>query len=200
MGDVAPSTVVLGPDDGLSGTLASELDAVNIAPEGELPPGITGAVIVADPCPQPVETVMVDGNDWRRLVDDSLWRMLTALQHVRSALATGGGRIVVVVPTIGMAGAAGLVAYTTAIEGIRAMVKSAARQWSSSGIGVNLVATPLSLFGDGSAAGHLTAPAVTDDSTLVHTVAESVKFLLRPGLDHLAGETVVADGGSVMLP
>lgn len=197
---MAPSTVVLGPDDGLSGTLASELDAVNIAPEGELPSGVTGAVIVADPCPQPIDAVMVDGDDWRRQLDDSMWRMLTALQHVRSALATGGGRIVVVVPTIGMAGAAGLVAYTTAIEGIRAMAKSAARQWSSSGVAVNLVATPLSLFGDGSAAGHLTAPAVTDDSTLVHTVAESVKFLLRPGLDHLAGETIVADGGSVMLP
>jgi 3-oxoacyl-[acyl-carrier protein] reductase len=194
-------TVVLGRPDGLARTLATELDAVIVAPGGVQPTNIGAAVIVADPCPQPANAATLSGEDWHRLVDESMWRTLTALQQARARFAAGG-RIVVVVPTIGMAGAAGLVAYTAAIEGIRAMVKSAARQWASQGIGVNLVAVPLSMLSDDGAAeaGHLTAAAVTDDSTLMHTVAESVKFLLRPDLDHLAGETIVADGGSVMLP
>lgn len=195
------STAVVGVPGGLLCTLATELEAVTVAPGGELPTDITGAVIVADPCPRPVEVFALSGDDWHRLVDESMWRTLTGLQQARARFSAGG-RIVVVVPTIGMAGAPGLVAYTTAVEGIRAMVKSAARQWASQGIGANLVAVPLSMFSeDGAAeAGHLTIAAVTDDSTLMHTVAESVKFLLRPDLDHLAGETIVADGGSVMLP
>ncbi|GAT10806.1 SDR family oxidoreductase [Mycolicibacterium novocastrense] len=194
------STVVTGLPGALLNTLATTLDAVTVAPGGQLPTDVERVVIIADPCPRPVDVVAVGGDDWHRLVDESMWRTLTALQHARAGLSAGG-RIVVVVPTIGIAGAAGLVAYTTAVEGIRAMVKSAARQWASHGIGANLIAVPLPMFsGDATAAGHLTAAAVPDDSTLMHTVAESVKFLLRSDLDHLAGETIVADGGSVMLP
>ncbi|MFV9634940.1 SDR family oxidoreductase [Mycobacterium neumannii] len=197
---MSSSTVVVGLPGGLSRTLTTELGAVTVAPGSELPANIKCAVIVVDPCPPPVDAVALSGDDWRRLVDEPMWRTLTALQGARAGFSAGG-RIVVVVPTIGMAGAPGLVAYTTAVEGIRAMVKSAARQWASQGIGANLVAVPLSMFSDDTAAaGHLTAAAVTVDSTLIHTVAESVKFLLRSDLDHLAGETIVADGGSVMLP
>jgi 3-oxoacyl-[acyl-carrier protein] reductase len=199
---MAAATVVIGPADGPARALADRLDADVVTPENELPSGVTGAVIVADPPATPLEAAALSGDDWHRLVDEPMWRTLTALQRVRSALAHNGGRIVVVLPTIGMAGTAGLVPYTTALEGIRAMVKSAARQWASRGIGVNLVAAPLSLFTDDAAAAtsHLTVPAVADDSTLTHTVAESVRFLLRPDVKHLAGETIVADGGSVMLP
>lgn len=101
-----------------------------------------------------------------------------------------------------MAGAARLVAYTTAVEGIRAMAKSAARQWKREDVSVNLVAAPLRLFTPemDSFTAHLTAAVVHDDSTLLHTVVEAVKFLLRPDIDHLVGETIVADGGAVMLP
>jgi 3-oxoacyl-[acyl-carrier protein] reductase len=199
---VAPSTVVIGPANGLPRELAGRLDGVAVAPGGELPAGITGAVIVPDHHPQVIDAVTLGGDGWHRDVDETMWRTLNALQRARSTLARNGGRIVVVVPTIGMAGAAGLVAYTTAVEGIRAMVKSAARQWASQGVGVNLVAVPLAMFTDDAAAavGHLTVAAVAHDPTLIHTVAESVKFLLRQDMKHLAGETIVADGGSLMLP
>ncbi|OBG97476.1 ABC transporter permease [Mycobacterium sp. E136] len=197
---MASSTAVVGLPGQLSYALATELGAVIVAPGAELSENTTCVVIVMDPCPPPVDVVALSGDDWRRLVDEAMWRTLTALQQARAGFSAGG-RIVVVVPTIGMVGAPGLVGYTTAVEGIRAMVKSCARQWASQGIGANLVAVPLSMFSDDAiAAGHLTAAAVKDDSTLMHTVAASVKFLLRPDLDHLAGETIVADGGSVMLP
>jgi 3-oxoacyl-[acyl-carrier protein] reductase len=131
---------------------------------------------------------------------EAMWRTLVALQQAYAAMTQRGGRIVLVVPTIGMAGAAGLVGYTTAIEGIRAMAKSAARQWGSDDVRVNLVATPVSLFAPGSDASHLTAAAFSDESTLIHSIVETTKFLLRRDVDHLVGATIVVDGGSVMLP
>ncbi|HEX2213153.1 MAG TPA: SDR family oxidoreductase [Mycobacterium sp.] len=200
---MAASTVVLGPANGLSRELANRLDAVVEERGRPLPSGVTGAVVIvgADP-PEPSDVATLSGQAWDRIVDEMMWDALSALQRARSAFGGEGGRIVVVMPTIGMAGAAGLVAYTTALEGIRAMAKSAARQWASQCVGVNIVAVPLSMFSDdlASAADHLTVAAVAADSTLIHTVAGSVEFLLRPDMTHLAGETIVADGGSVMLP
>jgi 3-oxoacyl-[acyl-carrier protein] reductase len=132
-------------------------------------------------------------------VDTAIWQVLLALQTAHVSMEPGG-RIVVIVPTIGMAGAAGLVDCTTVIEGIRAMAKSAARQWGSARIGVNMIAAPLSLFAVDGGTSHLSAAAVQDDRTLIHSIVETAKFLLRNDLDHLTGETIVVDGGSVMLP
>lgn len=132
--------------------------------------------------------------------DDTMWQALVALQTAHSSMAAQGGRIVLVLPTIGIAGAAGLVGYTTAVEGVRAMAKSAARQWASAGIAVNMVAAPMTLFARDVDASHLTAAAVPDDSTLIQSVVETTKFLLRRDVSHLVGATIIADGGSVMLP
>jgi 3-oxoacyl-[acyl-carrier protein] reductase len=140
--------------------------------------------------------VVIDGH---AAVNETIWHTLVALQTARSSMA-GGGRILLIVPTIGMVGAAGLVDYTTAIEGIRSMAKSAARQWGSEGIAVNMIAAPLALFAVDGDASHLTAAAVQNDATLTHSIVEAARFLLRSDLDHLTGETIVVDGGSVMLP
>ena len=183
------STVVLGPGDPLTSALTDGLGAVASELDAELPPAVDGVVVVVGAGP----TTTVDAGE-------EMWRTLVALQHAHSAMAQRGGRIVLVVPTIGMAGAAGSVGYTTAIEGIRAMAKSAARQWRSDGVTVNLIAAPVSLFAPGLHVYHLTAAAFSDDSTLIHTVLETTKFLLRRDIDHLVGATIVADGGSVMLP
>ena len=136
--------------------------------------------------------VAIDDNS-----DDAMWATLVALQAAHSSMH---GRIVLVLPTIGIAGAAGAVDYTTAIEGIRAMVKSAARQWASQGIAVNIVAAPAHLFTRNVDTSHLSAAAVPDGGHLIHSVAQTVEFLLRDDLRHLTGETIVVDGGSVMLP
>jgi 3-oxoacyl-[acyl-carrier protein] reductase len=129
--------------------------------------------------------------------DEMMWQALVALQ---AAYRSGDRRTVLVVPTIGMAGAAGSVAYTTAVEGIRAMAKSAARQWGSQGVGVNMIAAPAHLFTHDVDASHLSAAAVDDGGGLIRTVVETAKFLLRDDLPHLNGETVIVDGGQVMLP
>lgn len=182
------STVVLGPGDPLTTALTDGLGAVAAELDAPLAPPIDAVVVVVGP-----GSTTVDAGE-------TMWRALVALQHAHSALTQHAGRIVLVVPTIGIAGAAGEVGYTTAIEGIRAMAKSAARQWCSHGVTVNLVAAPVSLFAPGVDASHLTAPAFCDDHTLIHSLVETTKFLLRRDLDHLVGATIVADGGSVMVP
>lgn len=156
------------------------------------------------------DVVVIDGNmdtrlavspDWQDTVNDVTWRVLVALQSAHATIPERGGRILVVVPTIGMSGAAGLSASTTALEGVRAMVKSAARQWGAEGIAVNMVAAPARLFTAAPEVdSHLSAPAYGDHHTLVHSVVEASKFLQREDLPHLTGHTVVVDGGSVMLP
>lgn len=142
------------------------------------------------------EVVVIEGH---AAVDDTIWQALVALQRAHSSMAQGG-RIILILPTIGMTGAAGLVDYTTAIEGIRAMAKSAARQWASDGVGVNMIAAPLTLFAAEGDASHLTVAAMHDGETLIHAIVETAKFLLRRDLDQLTGDTIVVDGGSVMLP
>lgn len=142
------------------------------------------------------DVAVIDGD---AAVDEILWQTLTALQGAHSSMAQGG-RIVVILPTIGMSGAAGLVDCTTAVEGIRAMAKSAARQWASDRIGVNIIATPLALFAVDGDVSHLTAAAVQNDDTLIHSIIETAKFLMRRDVDQLTGDTIVVDGGAVMLP
>jgi len=136
--------------------------------------------------------VVIDGS-----TDEAIWATLVALQ---TAYASRVGRIVLVLPTVGIVGAAGAVDYTTSIEGIRAMAKSAARQWGSDGIAVNVVAAPAHLFARDVEASHLSAAAVPEDDTLIRQIVATANFLLRTDLPHLTGETIVVDGGSVMLP
>lgn len=143
------------------------------------------------------DVIVVDAN---AAADETMWHTLVALQAAHTSMVADGRRIVVILPTIGMSGAARLVDYTAAIEGIRSMAKSAARQWGSEGIAVNIIAAPVSLFRSDIDASHLTSAAVPNDGMLIHSVVETAKFLLRGDIDHLTGQTVIVDGGSVMLP
>jgi 3-oxoacyl-[acyl-carrier protein] reductase len=167
-----------------------------------IPTGTDSVVLVVDEVPAEVHPFPgTTPERWRRDVEMPIAAVIGALNGVRTAM-TGGGRVVVVVPTLGMAGAPGLVSYLTAVEGIRALVKSAARQWAGEGIGITMVAVPVGLLAPALAGAdtHLTAPARPPDDTLIATAVETVAFLLRRDLDALIGTTAVIDGGSVMLP
>lgn len=199
------SRVVLGSGETISLALATGLDATILDVDGPLPEETEGVVIVVGTAnaTQPSTTSTVSGSEWCRLAEEPMRRALWALQRARSSMRSRGGSIVLVAPTIGMAGAAGLVPFTTAAEGIRAMAKSAARQWASEGVQINTIAVPMHVFAPAlrTSASHLTAAAVEDDDeTLTESVVETTKFLLRRDLKHIVGETIIVDGGSVMLP
>ncbi len=117
-------------------------------------------------------------------------------------VATGTGRVVLVAPTIGFTGAGGFVPTATAVEGVRALAKSAARQWGPQGITVNAVLVPPALV----------APALVDATTfnappvvgrlpdLRDDVAAAIALFVAPTAGGITGSTVIVDGGSVMAP
>lgn len=197
------STAVLGPPTALSRALADALSAHLCGLDAvSLPRDATGVVIVVGADPHDVSVSSAGDEDWRRLTEEPMRLALMALQRSRSVMSGRGGRIVLVTPTIGMVGARHLVPYTTAVEGIRAMAKSAARQWAASNIVVNTVAAPLPLFAPdmrGSAA-HLTAAAVPADDDLVQSIVSTLRFLLQTDSRHVVGATMMVDGGALMLP
>lgn len=112
--------------------------------------------------------------------------MRAALGALQTAHRDGAKRIVLVLPTVGLSGAEGMALEAAVAEGLRALAKSAAKQWGADGITVNCVMVPVP------AAGQLSlAPPALD-----HVDVDAVISLL---LDDRAGSitaaTLVADGG-----
>lgn len=195
--------VVVGAVTGLGGALAEGLGGTALELASAIPPAQDGVAIVvgADPAPAPAALTDTPPGAWREQCDEVLLSAMTALQRARESVAECGGRLVVITPTVGMSGSPSLVPYTTAIEGVRALAKSAARQWGRQGIRLNLVAAPMSLIApDVTVSSHLTPPAVRDTDALLPTLIASVRFLLGTDAPALSGTTIVADGGSVMVP
>jgi 3-oxoacyl-[acyl-carrier protein] reductase len=93
------------------------------------------------------------------------------------------------------------VPFVAAAEGVRAMAKSAARQWGERSITVNAVLVPLALLAPGAAGvtSFLTPPALGAPATL-HDVAAAVRWFTGADSTGITGATVVADGGAVMAP
>jgi 3-oxoacyl-[acyl-carrier protein] reductase len=141
----------------------------------------------------------VDADVWDRRSEQVLRDALTALQDAHRTLSAHGGRVVVVAPTVGIPGAPGLVPFVTAVEGVRAMVKSAARQWGAADIAVNMVLVPIELLVPATAGttSFLPPPALGHAAT-VADVAAAVLAFADPKLHGVTGATVVVDGGSVM--
>jgi len=121
----------------------------------------------------------------------ALWSCQAAHAVMR---ANGGGRIVLVTPTVGLVGGAERVALATASEGMRTLAKVAARQWGDSGITVNCVAVALDA-GDG---GPL-APALGRAADWRRDVAAAVALLTDERARGITGATIPVDGGVVML-
>lgn len=131
------------------------------------------------------------GEDWSRRCDAPLAWALAAAKEARSALAVTGGRIVFVVPSFGLTGAAGLVAEAAAAEGVRSLSKSAARQWGADGITTACVARRVA--GPEVALASLPAPDLDE-------VVRTIEWLLDPRSRAVTGTTVVVDGGTVLVP
>ena len=96
-----------------------------------------------------------------------------------------------VLPSLGLTGAAGLVPFTTAVEGVRALAKTAARQWGEDGVTVACVAR------------HVAGPTVALSSIEPPTdddVAGVIALLTTEHAASVTGATLVLDGGTVLVP
>jgi 3-oxoacyl-[acyl-carrier protein] reductase len=143
----------------------------------------------------------LDADEWDRRSERVLRDALTALQDAHRVLSASGGRIVVVAPTVGIPGAPALVPFVTAVEGVRAMAKSAARQWGANGITVNSVLVPVEMLAPATAgATSFLPPPALGSAPTIADVAAVVAAFADPERHGVTGATVVVDGGSVMAP
>ena len=145
--------------------------------------------------PAPIEATSPDS--WDERGERLLRAALVTLQLAHARFAPTGGGIVLVTATTGISGAPSLVPFVTAIEGVRAMAKSAARQWGGLGITVNTVLVPLGLLSPAVAelTSFLPPPALGAPSTVGDVAAAVGAFG-----EGTTGATLVVDGGSVMTP
>jgi NAD(P)-dependent dehydrogenase (short-subunit alcohol dehydrogenase family) len=145
-------------------------------------------------------------DDWRAACGAAMKGVLYALQAACTALAEQGGSVVVIGPSLSLAGAGHLVALSTAIEGQRGLVKSTARQWGQRGITVNWIAAAprgLSPAFEG-----LPLPVKPDavrvalgrPLSLAGEIAPVIQFLASPAGRCVTGATLVLDGGEWMVP
>ena len=118
-------------------------------------------------------------SSWEQRCEAVVFDALSRAQEALSSFGGGGGRIIFVMPSASLLGAVGLVPLTAALEGVRALAKSAARQWADRGITVN---------------------CVVGDIARRDEIAGVVDFLGGAAGGAITGQTIVVDGGSVMLP
>jgi 3-oxoacyl-[acyl-carrier protein] reductase len=151
--------------------------------------------------PQPLVDITLAAWDARAeaLLRDTLFTFQAA--HARFTGA-GSGRIVLVAPTSGFTGAGGFVPASTAVEGVRAMAKSAARQWGPQAITVNTVLVPPALVAPElvSATTFEAPPAVGRTPDVSDDVAATVAHFAGATTGGITGATLIVDGGSVMAP
>ncbi|MGH7899851.1 MAG: SDR family NAD(P)-dependent oxidoreductase [Candidatus Binatia bacterium] len=133
-------------------------------------------------------------------IKGTLWAMQGAYPHMKGR----GGRIINFVSASGMKGEPGLGAYNATKEGIRALTRTAAREWGKDGILVNAIApAAMSKRGQDYQARDPEAFAqamaerpigrLGDPETDVAPVA---LFLAGAGSRFLTGHTFLVDGGA----
>lgn len=145
-------------------------------------------------------------DDWHDGCGAAMKSALYALQASHAQLAQRGGSVVVVGPTLSLAGAPQLVPLSTAVEGQRGLVKSSARQFGKLGLTVNwLAVAPRALS---SLFDTLTLPVKADAVPVAFgrpldlgtEIVPVIEFLGSAAGRVITGATFVLDGGEWMLP
>ena len=152
-------------------------------------------VTVAVPAP----IAEIDDGEWDRRGEAVLRDALHACQAAYAAMRDRGGRIVLVTPTVGLVGGAGVAPFAMAAEGMRTLAKAAARQWGSAGITVNCVAPSLDVLGAATDPASTAAPAFGRAATMDDLIAVIASLLGDLGAA-VTGTTITVDGGRVMAP
>ncbi|NNL67378.1 MAG: SDR family oxidoreductase, partial [Myxococcales bacterium] len=120
----------------------------------------------------------------------------------------GRGRIVTMGSSIGLTGAPGYGPYGAAKEGVRALTRTAAREWGEYGITVNCICPasvahrmPVGDSDDERAAAFAEMykeQALGRDGDPEADIAPVVAFLLSNASQYLTGQTLMVDGGGVI--
>lgn len=145
---------------------------------------------------------------WIETTHGAVKSTLYCLQAAHEQFDGRGGAILVFGPAIALVGVAGLVPLSTALEGQRALVKSAARQWGRKGIRINWLA--IGPEGNYPALASAAVPEVPEFGPpppalgrvpeLARDAASLIRVLCSDVAWALTGATINLDGGNWMVP
>lgn len=189
----------LGCDVADEASVAAAIDAT-VAAFGHLDAAYNNAGMHAPS----VETADALAEDFDRVIAVNLRGIWLCMKHeLRQMRKQGSGAIVNCSSQSGLAGIAGLGAYTASKHGVMGLTKAAALEYARKGIRINAVCpgtvhTPMV---DKAMADHpVSMQAVIDDIPLgrmgtPEEIASAVLWLCSPGACFMVGQIVALDGG-----
>jgi NAD(P)-dependent dehydrogenase (short-subunit alcohol dehydrogenase family) len=206
---------VIGGPDGPAAHVAQGLrdagaDVVVLAPDGrsQLAAQLIAAgrprLVVWAPTPgaaaTPTPLTDYDEAGWDTVAAQPIRDAIACLQAAGDAFDGSGasGTIVALLPTLSSRGSSGLTGWSTAAEGVRSLVKVAAREYGPRRITVNAVALPAaSLAGAEGSLDRPGLPAATlpAPSDAGGDVAAIIAALASPPWTSVTGATIAVDGG-----
>ena len=134
-------------------------------------------------------------------VKGTLWAMQAVYPHM---VAQGWGRIVNFASSMGITGGRGFGAYNASKEAVRALTRTAAREWAADGIVVNCIA-PAAADHHGDAAKQSEGYRIFVENCPMGRQGDPEKdmgplawFLCSDACRYLTGHTFMADGGAFM--
>ena len=134
-------------------------------------------------------------------VKGTLWAMQAVYPHMRSQ---GWGRIVNFASSMGITGGTGFAAYNASKEAIRALTRTAAREWAIDGIVVNAIA-PAAATHHGEAGKQSEGYRIFIENCPMKRqgdpeldIGPLAWFLCSDACRYLTGHTFMADGGAFM--
>ena len=134
-------------------------------------------------------------------VKGTLWAMQAVYPHMK---AQGWGRIVNFASSMGITGGTGFAAYNASKEAIRALTRTAAREWGADGIVVNAIA-PAAATHHGEAGKESEGYRIFIENCPMGRqgdpeldIAPIAWFLCSDASRYLTGHTFMADGGAFM--
>ncbi len=134
-------------------------------------------------------------------VKGTLWAMQAVYPHMK---AQGWGRIVNFASSMGITGGAGFGAYNASKEAIRALTRTAAREWAIDGIVVNAIA-PAAATHHGEAGKQSEGYRIFIENCPMKRqgdpeldIGPIAWFLCSDACRYLTGHTFMADGGAFM--
>jgi NAD(P)-dependent dehydrogenase (short-subunit alcohol dehydrogenase family) len=134
-------------------------------------------------------------------VKGTLWAMQAVYPHMK---AQGWGRIVNFASSMGITGGTGFAAYNASKEAIRALTRTAAREWGADGIVVNAIA-PAAATHHGEAGKQSEGYRIFIENCPMGRqgdpeldIAPIAWFLCSDAARYLTGHTFMADGGAFM--
>ena len=147
----------------------------------------------------------VDASDFDVFYDSgvkgSLWAMQAVYPHMRDQ---GWGRIVNFASSMGITGGSGFAAYNASKEAIRAITRTAAREWGADGIVVNAIA-PAAATHHGEAGKQSEGYRIFIENCPMKRqgdpeldIGPIAWFLCSDACRYLTGHTFMADGGAFM--